>query len=151
MAATVNALLLLDPLGAFQSPIHRVNGCNDVAIGDVLPAIAVSVPYSSGQWLQPRACGAGSSSTAVSVPYSSGQWLQQLCQLFIDSQPEEFQSPIHRVNGCNAWKRGWLPERCKVSVPYSSGQWLQHQPANIDDLLNECFSPLFIGSMAATS
>jgi len=86
----------------------------------------------------------------VSVPYSSGQWLQPwilamshhcilgFSPLFIGSMAATrnghgkrgnqvtFQSPIHRVNGCN----------------------LQHQQNLHADVL--CFSPLFIGSMAAT-
>ena len=41
----------------FQSPCHRVNGCNNVSIAEDAKAIKLSVPLSSGQWLQPAAAG----------------------------------------------------------------------------------------------
>jgi len=37
-----------------------------------------------------------------------------------------------------------------VSVPYSSGQWLQRCSMNYKRTAAQSFSPLFIGSMAAT-
>jgi len=67
--------IVLDP---FQSPIHRVNGCNPLAEVQIGGVSIVSVPYSSGQWLQLLATVSTSLRLdKVSVPYSSGQWLQQ--------------------------------------------------------------------------
>jgi len=37
----------------------------------------------------------------VSVPYSSGQWLQRDHSKSVPDMLKAFQSPIHRVNGCN--------------------------------------------------
>jgi len=62
----------------FQSPIHRVNGCNR--------------RQGKQFYLIER---------NVSVPYSSGQWLQQILHLPLGDVLNMFQSPIHRVNGCN--------------------------------------------------
>jgi len=77
MAATVILTALNCAVGGFQSPIHRVNGCNLIDAAEENRQLRVSVPYSSGQWLQ---------------PYSSA----------LDSVSQStFQSPIHRVNGCN--------------------------------------------------
>jgi len=61
----------------------------------------------------------------VSVPYSSGQWLQQYRSSLPLRTTYRFQSPIHRVNGCNICRSRGRGSRNGVSVPYSSGQWLQ--------------------------
>ena len=63
--------------GFFQSPCHRVNGCNESTLTVSLPAKQLSVPLSSGQWLQPENYNAGLPGGSLSVPLSSGQWLQQ--------------------------------------------------------------------------
>jgi len=52
MAATSVAECLGVPELTFQSPIHRVNGCNGVLYCPDDSDDRVSVPYSSGQWLQ---------------------------------------------------------------------------------------------------
>jgi len=68
-----------------------------------------------------------------------------------NSQEVKFQSPIHRVNGCNVLYFTVNVERHDiVSVPYSSGQWLQLQQLIEEEGISQGFSPLFIGSMAAT-
>jgi len=87
----------------FQSPIHRVNGCNQNVDNKRANLARVSVPYSSGQWLQPEK------------------------DFKLASVGLLFQSPIHRVNGCNG------VQRCTEQIEITG------------------FSPLFIGSMAATS
>jgi len=74
----------------------------------------------------------------VSVPYSSGQWLQQPVPAKIDASQVLFQSPIHRVNGCNREDCEDIAELIQVSVPYSSGQWLQrgHRRSDPDYTIN---------------
>jgi len=91
----------------------------------ILPPL-VSVPYSSGQWLQHLPFSRLAACFAVSVPYSSGQWLQPSCKTSTSAELTRFQSPIHRVNGCNKAKEA------EAKAAYDG------------------FSPLFIGSMAAT-
>ncbi len=80
----------------FQSPIGRVSGCNQ--LHKKSPTCwEVSVPYWSGQWLQPA--------TTVKTP-----------------QIRQFQSPIGRVSGCNprgrvgrAWAIGFQSPIGRVS------------------------------------
>ena len=67
------------PLGLpeFQSPISRVSGCNSPAFCARSSQPGVSVPYLTGQWLQPRQDESWRGFFFVSVPYLTGQWLQQ--------------------------------------------------------------------------
>ncbi len=60
----------------------------------------VSVPYWSGQWLQPLYEPLLVVGIGVSVPYWSGQWLQPSI-LRVWASYHAFQSPIGRVSGCN--------------------------------------------------
>jgi len=111
----------------FQSPIHRVNGCNGRG----------SLPE--------KVCGGSFSPLfigSMAATASDGQ------HGYLNN---EFQSPIHRVNGCNKTRSITIPTITEtVSVPYSSGQWLQHHGTGGSMGSRQCFSPLFIGSMAAT-
>jgi len=135
MAATMRGEEIWDASTRFQSPIHRVNGCNCYWKNDYHYNVSVSVPYSSGQWLQHSKGNVPNHDDAVSVPYSSGQWLQHVWRQRDNPTLDTFQSPIHRVNGCNLDQSGGCSSHEKVSVPYSSGQWLQRtqdslQPGN---------------------
>ena len=110
----------------FQSPCHRGDGCNPADRPGRGHRQALSVPLSSGRWLQPprmpgcgwpsltfqspchRGDGCNTAPTwhqvenlLLSVPLSSGRWLQlegQLWQIILDGY---FQSPCHRGDGCN--------------------------------------------------
>jgi len=127
MAATMAPSTDPRPSHMFQSPIHRVNGCNQEICRRMGPHLRVSVPYSSGQWLQRRGCTGG-----MECHYAFQSPIHRVngCNLVGGAGPEDakdvFQSPIHRVNGCN--KKG------------------SHSMKKVLD----GFSPLFIGSMAAT-
>ncbi len=109
----------------FQSPIGRVSGCNRRGVAMPQNEGVVSVPYWSGQWLQPANSCSNTPGGSVSVPYWSGQWLQ-------------------RSSSC----RRSLPNR--VSVPYWSGQWLQPLYFRTSDSMWSRFSPLLVGSVVAT-
>ena len=86
----------------------------------------LSVPLSSGQWLQLRVrFFARRKEKSLSVPLSSGQWLQHEC-----------------TDDC--------VKRLVLSVPLSSGQWLQLKKFAEKKGGRMSFSPLVIGSMAAT-
>ncbi len=62
-----------------------------------------------------------------------------------------FQSPFHRVKGCNRDEWNQLHTGLTVSIPFSSGQRMQPGlPVGRDEYL-ESFNPLFIGSKDATS
>ena len=126
MAATkIGAGIDHRKLVIFQSPCHRVNGCN-LRLRSSCPSISpLSVPLSSGQWLQLAEAFDSLVDLLLSVPLSSGQWLQ----------PGVAQVDV---------------EHARLSVPLSSGQWLQLREKELLSLGVEAFSPLVIGSMAAT-
>jgi len=89
--------------------------------------VTVSVPYSSGQWLQPmRRLSRMTHCLYCFSPLFIGSMAATIGKIHEQVADSMFQSPIHRVNGCN-------------------GYWFC---SNMDD--EEGFSPLFIGSMAAT-
>ena len=52
MAATSPPKNDRSPAIFFQSPCHRVNGCNGGSVQNIFPHKQLSVPLSSGQWLQ---------------------------------------------------------------------------------------------------
>ena len=85
---------------------------------------------------------------ALSVPFSSGQWLLLRNQT-MGRRNRGFQSPFHRGNGCY-FRVQREAGAGKLSVPFSSGQWLLH-PLLPGPQPSRCaFSPLFIGAMVAT-
>jgi len=87
----------------------------------------------------------------VSVPYSSGQWLQPLTNTFRYHLETSF-SPLFIGSMAATGKEiQAITTEITVSVPYSSGQWLQLLSALSTMPFSQCFSPLFIGSMAATA
>ncbi len=114
----------------FQSPFHRVKGCNLPGLGWVADGGwgELSIPFSSGQRMQ---------HTAIPLYHHPRRSFNPL---FIGSKDATgagiswqgagmgFQSPFHRVKGCN--------ETCVVG----------------DECYCVCsFNPLFIGSKDATS
>ncbi len=84
----------------------------------------VSVPYWSGQWLQP----AFFFNKEANMMFQSPIGRVSGCNrdpYAIANLGHRFQSPIGRVSGCNRLTRKMrVPAEC-VSVPYWSGQWLQ--------------------------
>ena len=160
----------------FQSPFHRVNGCNS----------AVSrKPCGSRHSFNPLFIG---SKDATSQLWTANiRSLSGFNPLFIGSKDATtdmfshihngltFQSPFHRVKGCNcsdilscgqqclcvsipfsSGQRMQLLEmmhscsRNSVSIPFSSGQRMQRRFSlrRVQQML--CFNPLFIGSKDAT-
>ena len=110
----------------FQSPCHRGDGCNSSNFDAFVTALALSVPLSSGRWLQqpaeyrrrldpspfsPLVIGAmaatiehgvkAMASLFLSVPLSSGRWLQRINRRRPGHAHCVFQSPCHRGDGCN--------------------------------------------------
>jgi len=153
MAATTAFCLGLTPKLTRFSPLFIGSmAATDFQMFYLWPLIQVSVPYSSGQWLQ-RYCRERFDPLygGVSVPYSSGQWLQlhscaKLSKFFCCF------SPLF-IGSMAATKevRKMQVKKMSVSVPYSSGQWLQrNMDAQRKSSFSMSFSPLFIGSMAAT-
>ena len=135
----------------FQSPCHRVNGCNGrhgaegsaefrafspLVIGSMAATILYLRLIRRPRSFSPLVIGSmaateltiicwRSPNVPLSVPLSSGQWLQ-------------------------LWLLPWLYPWVRLSVPLSSGQWLQLYDNKRDDGNLPPFSPLVIGSMAAT-
>ncbi len=134
----------------FQSPIGRVSGCNVQAAHPPDQCVPVSVPYWSGQWLQPLADIEGMdpedgfSPLLVGSVVATNGMRRARCAPASSFSPllvgsvvatplgprsrpgtSPFQSPIGRVSGCN--RQGILP--C---------------------LTNNSFSPLLVGSVVAT-
>ena len=159
----------------FQSPCHRVNGCNAEWERTADTLSILSVPLSSGQWLQPGPSVPGSCLSPLSVPLSSGQWLQLIALCSNSPLTKSFQSPCHRVNGCNAaafrkregrWPAFQSP--CHRVNGCNESEYITEKPpcffqspchrvngcnrAGPDPrpVLKNTFSPLVIGSMAAT-
>ena len=87
----------------FQSPFHRVKGCDPSPCMQTAKRLpAVSIPFSSGQRMRllypPQA---KDPSTSVSIPFSSGQRMRPLPPQYGGVFLPQFQSPFHRVKGCD--------------------------------------------------
>ena len=87
-------------MSCFQSPFHRGNGCYRDHTGYQRRSPALSVPFSSGQWLLPETPEDAHVHVLLSVPFSSGQWLLLGSRHADDGDNVSFQSPFHRGNGC---------------------------------------------------
>ena len=137
----------------FQSPFHRVKGCNlrppRPGRGYFPP---LSIPFSSGQRMQPSAQVPNlRGPRGLSIPFSSGQRMQPRGAPALPGWNECFQSPFHRVKGCNYEPLASVKRVDLLSIPFSSGQRMQ-----LDELVRilakklKPFNPLFIGSKDAT-
>ena len=167
-------------ISTFQSPFQSGNGCyasilislsvrfssGQWLLPTVLPRYCVlhQSVFSSGQWLLPclpaqcypafsplfiGAMVATSDSNCCSrlrrqSPFSSGQ------TLVAHALPTFFQSPFHRGNGCYFGGERVLWHVRRLSVPFSSGQWLLPWLLTFMLLVEDTFSPLFVGAMVAT-
>ena len=108
--ATIPTLLPDDLQGFFQSPIHRVKSCNDASIVKNLRAVPPFSPLFIGSNPATQECVLTQSrSRYLSVPYSSGQILQPDAGETWTAVATFFQSPIHRVKSCNV-ERGLIEE-----------------------------------------
>ncbi len=85
----------------FQSPFHRVKGCNEIMLPGGRVYVNVSIPFSSGQRMQPF--------RSLGGPFPCFR----------------FQSPFHRVKGCNLVSAAFPDLYLQVSIPFSSGQRMQ--------------------------
>jgi len=88
----------------------------------------------------------------VSVPYSSGQWLQPGTTVYsLPTEPAPFQSPIHRVNGCNKVEdKAKMSDASEFQSPIHRVNGCNSPIKSLPTANIDSFSPLFIGSMAAT-
>ena len=163
----------------FQSPFHRVKGCNLPGLGWVADGGwgELSIPFSSGQRMQ---------HTAIPLYHHPRRSFNPL---FIGSKDATgagiswqgagmgFQSPFHRVKGCN--ETCVVGDECYcvcsfnplfigskdatillptlghylllLSIPFSSGQRMQlTENLYLPFVQGETFNPLFIGSKDAT-
>ena len=139
----------------FQSPFHRVKGCNCEEFSPSFwGSYVVSIPFSSGQRMQRwGTCAPDRGRSLVSIPFSSGQRMQPPGGSGRAPARDPFQSPFHRVKGCNKGRRGpvriasfrfnplfigskdatapglsWPHLTPVVSIPFSSGQRMQPPP-----------------------
>ena len=110
----------------FQSPFHRVKGC-DHGIAAIFHFFDV-----------------------VSIPFSSGQRMRPASKFSFRLTDRPFQSPFHRVKGCDSGPESQRLRNRFVSIPFSSGQRMRPRwGVKLQDLLRG-FNPLFIGSKDAT-
>ncbi len=115
------------PSSGFQSPIHRVIGCDVPGTTGPTPHHLVSVPYSQGHRMRPTVTfrrtapwmkvsvpysqghrmrlsndiTAVPGKSLVSVPYSQGHRMRLMPRPARSCGRSLFQSPIHRVIGCD--------------------------------------------------
>ena len=107
----------------FQSPFHRVKGCDRDLAGYCLLYLRVSIPFSSGQRMR----------LVVKGEAYGAAW--RFNPLFIGSKDATgaasfgrllkrrlFQSPFHRVKGCDRVSAHSIARSLPVSIPFSSGQ-----------------------------
>ena len=137
----------------FQSPFHRVKGCDGSRGLSSSRRLTVSIPFSSGQRMRPgRLLKRKSGSGTVSIPFSSGQRMRLRKKGGENLSPwTVFQSPFHRVKGCDP-ARGSPSRKAmySVSIPFSSGQRMRPAGSSPRSISTESFNPLFIGSKDAT-
>ena len=141
-------------LSMFQSPFHRVKGCDACSssgIGGGSPK--VSIPFSSGQRMRlsfsehnikslssfnPLFIGSKDATESyvekvhddvgVSIPFSSGQRMRRGLPPPHGGRASGFQSPFHRVKGCDKGAAEAPRLRtAQVSIPFSSGQRMRHR------------------------
>ena len=140
------------PCGSFNPLFIGSKDATAFLPGSQCAPTVVSIPFSSGQRMRPPSFSCGRVGKAVSIPFSSGQRMRlaptwspgersssRFNPLFIGSkdatirarvreieQQITFQSPFHRVKGCDP-----------------GAHW-------VDVVIYSRFNPLFIGSKDAT-
>ena len=135
---------------SFQSPFHRVKGCN---VREYEPG---SREYSfQSPFHRVKGCnGSGAGRVAAgAVRFQSPFHRVKGCNLLRFGRTwchGRFQSPFHRVKGCNTRLRFRRFGMLIVSIPFSSGQRMQPLNLCLDMLQLDRFNPLFIGSKDAT-
>ena len=110
----------------FQSPFRRVSGCNKEFKVLAMVSATLSVPFSSGQWVQRKLTLRRVFREKLSVPFSSGQWVQRTFGRETHISLYSPFSPLF-VGSVGATQR---PAPVRVPPP--------------------AFSPLFVGSVGAT-
>ena len=88
---------------SFQSPFHRVKGCDACSERSSGPRVTVvSIPFSSGQRMRRGSWGEYAITyNTVSIPFSSGQRMRLAARWGVKLRDLLFQSPFHRVKGCD--------------------------------------------------
>ena len=151
MGATALAGSYVHPAyGAFQSPCRRVNGCNISRFSGSRGLESFQSPCRRVNGCNSHHAGLYIGGKQLSVPLSSGQWVQQPTHPLFLYRYFSFQSPCRRVNGCNRKPSCLYPGQLGLSVPLSSGQWVQRGGVFPPFAESTTFSPLVVGSMGAT-
>ena len=162
----------------FQSPFHRVKGCDPSAETKIWNRGDVSIPFSSGQRMRrvmevaaeleslcfnplfigskdatPEGPSGRGGMPPVSIPFSSGQRMRRpSVETRIRKRDPRFQSPFHRVKGCDAAHAGGMRRllRRPFQSPFHRVKGCDEGVMVMDLEALTSFNPLFIGSKDAT-
>ena len=133
--ATTGCSLLLREWKWFQSPFHRVKGCDPPGWPPPPGGAPVSIPFSSGQRMRHgRAPLPAAPRSTVSIPFSSGQRMRPTLHSVVYVRPILFQSSFHRVKGCDQSGRP-----CPPTLP-PTFQSPFHRVKGCDQLCDDCDS-----------
>ena len=170
-----DALVFRTVMKKFQSPFHRVKGCNQELSAWIVSCKKVSIPFSSGQRMQLHRRGVHNTTLRCFNPLFIGSKDATMLLEVVLTRGVMFQSPFHRVKGCNEFRMprvfraggsfnplfigskdatggrlgGW-PSNLKFQSPFHRVKGCNGCRAVIKKWPPRGFNPLFIGSKDAT-
>ena len=136
----------------FQSPSYRGKHCNSKREPGRCGVSSVSIPFVSGQALQPTRSPGPVAERSVSIPFVSGQALQHRRGYRPSTTWFWFQSPSYRGKHCN-YHLTVVPDQStkEFQSPSYRGKHCNRHPFPCLARFASSFNPLRIGASTATA